>query len=339
MVHCLMARMIADFSIWLYLASHPIDQNGGVYDHCSFHFVELAMKIPFEDHFDTFGKILGALLKFGIFVGGACVVAYSLRIGRFPQGLTIGDSLLLLMAAICFGAVVSLFISSLVGLGITLSPLVRIFFWCAGKLSPKFAKTLSNSTYALASLSWWAALGAAFAVLIIVQVAQRDLSLAWNLPMLSIFLYFMYSVYVSAGTQLVELTRVVNSRVETPQRSDYSVVRKMAQLKIARWAAPLSIVTVPLLVGGATGELLDASMRAAKIRLESPIVYIKQPYSSLMPKALISPALHPPADYVVFESVTVLFNGFGTVTVVAFQDGAKRRTLDIPNDYIIVERN
>ncbi len=34
------------------------------------------MKIPFEDKFDTFGKLMGALLKFGIFLGGTCVVAY-----------------------------------------------------------------------------------------------------------------------------------------------------------------------------------------------------------------------------------------------------------------------
>ena len=296
------------------------------------------MKFPFEEHFDTVGKLLGALIKFGIFVGGACVVAYSLRIGRFPQGLTVGDSLLLLMAAICFGAVVSIFISSLVGLGITLSPLVRSVFWIASKLSAKFATTVKNSPYALAPLSWFAALGALFAVMIIVLVAQRDLTVAWNLPLLSIALYFIYSVHVSAGSQLAELTKVVESRVETPLQADYSTRNRMAKLRQSRWAAPLFIVTVPLLFGGATGEVLDASMRAAKIRLESPLVYIKQPYSSLMPKALIAPTLQAPADYVAYEGVTVLFNGFGTVTVLAFKDGGRRRTLDIPNEYIIVER-
>lgn len=296
------------------------------------------MKIPFEDHFDTLGKLLGALVKFGIFVGGACVVAYSLRIGRFPQGLTVGDSLLLVMAAICFGAVVSIFISSLVGLGITLSPLVRLVVWLASKYSPRFANTVKKSPYALAPFSWLAALGAMFAVIIIILLAQRDLSLAWNLPLLSIALYFMYSIYVSATGQLLELSRVVESRIETSMRSDYSTLNRMAKMKESRLAALLLIVTVPLLLGGATGEVLDASMRAAKIRLESPIVYIKQPYSSLMPQALIAPAVKAPPDYLVYKGVTVLFNGFGTVTVVAFKDGARPRTLDIPNDYIIVER-
>lgn len=192
------------------------------------------------------------------------MVAYSLRIGRFPQGLTIGDSLLLLMAAICFGVVVSIFVSSLVGLGITLSPFVRSLFWIASKISPKFASTLQNSPYALAPPSWFAALGAMFAVIIIVGLAQRDLSLAWNLPMLSIALYFLYSVYASASSQLSDLRQVVESRVETPLQSDYSTITKLAKLKVSRWAAPLFIVTIPLLFGGATGEVLDASMRAAK---------------------------------------------------------------------------
>jgi hypothetical protein len=112
----------------------------------------------------------------------------------------------------------------------------------------------------------------------------------------------------------------------------------MAKLKEARRATPLFIVIVPLLLGGASGEVLDATMRAAKIRLESPIVYIKQPYSSLMPKALVASALQAPADHVPYKDVTVLFNGFGTITVLAFKDGKRRRTLDIPNEYIIVER-
>jgi hypothetical protein len=296
------------------------------------------VKIPFEDKFDTFGKVLGALIKFGIFVGGACVVAYSLRIGRFPQGLAIGDSLLLLMAAICFGAVASIFVSCLVGLGITLSPLVRCVFWIAGKVSPKFAQSARNAPYELAPLSWFAAVGALFAVIIIVQVAQRELSLAWNLPLLSIGLYFFYSVYVSAGSQLEELSKVVESPLESPLRSDYSTHTRMAKLKVSRWVAPLFIVAAPLLLGGATGELLDATMRAAKIRIESPLVYIKQPYSTLMPTPLIAPTLQAPADYVAFDCVTILFTGFGTVTVLEFKDRGRRRTLDIPNEYIIVER-
>jgi hypothetical protein len=112
-----------------------------------------------------------------------------------------------LMAAICFGAVVSIFIYSLVGLGITLSPLVRLVFWIASRLSPMFAKAVKNSPYALASLSWFAVIGALFAVMIIAVLSQRDLSLAWNLPLLSIALYFLFSVYVSASSQLIELMR------------------------------------------------------------------------------------------------------------------------------------
>jgi hypothetical protein len=149
------------------------------------------MKIPCEEHSKKFGKVIAAMLKLAIFLGGACVVAYSLRIGRFSQGLTFGDSLLLVMAAICFGAVASLFVCNLVSLGIMLSP----------------------------------------------------------------------------------------------------------------------------------------------------TVHIKQPYASLMPKALVSATVQAPTDYVAYNDVTVLFHGFGTVTVLAFRDGPRQRTSDIPNDYLVVERH
>lgn len=297
------------------------------------------MKIPFENHFDTLGKVMGTLLKCGIFVGSACVVAYSLRIGRFPQGLTLGDSLLLLMAAICFGTIASLFVYSLVGLGITLSPLVRVFLWLAGKVMPKFARILKEGPYTLAPLSWFAALGALFAIVIIFALAQRDLSMTWNLPLLSITLYFLYSIYTSANSQIIGLSKIVDSPFETSLRADYGTHDKLTKLKTARWAAPLLIVTVPLLLGGATGELLDASMRAAKIRIESPIIYVKRPYSSLMPKALVNPALQAPEGYIAYKGTRILFHGFGMVTVLAFEDGHRRRTLDIPNEYIIVERS
>ncbi len=178
------------------------------------------MKIPFEEHSEKFANVIAEMLKLAIFLGGACVVAYSLRIGRFPQGLTIGDSLLLVMAAICFGAVASLFVFSLVSLGIMLSPMVRFSFWITGKIIPKFANAIKKSPYMLAPLSWFAAIGALFAVLIIVRLAHRDIMLDWNLPLLSIALYFVYSVSVSSHKQLVELgsARRVDARNENPYR-------------------------------------------------------------------------------------------------------------------------
>lgn len=297
------------------------------------------MKIPFEEHSEKFGKVIAAMLKLAIFLGGACVVAYSLRIGRFPQGLTIGDSLLLVMAAICFGAVASLFVFSLVSLGIMLSPMVRFSFWITSKIIPKFGNAIKKSPYTLAPLSWFAAIGALFAVLIIAGLAQRDIMLAWILPLLSIALYFVYSVSVSSHKQLVELGRIVDSPVDTPSRTDYGTHQRIAKLKVSRLAGPTLIVTTSLFFGGATGEVLDASMRAAKIRIESPTVYIKQPYASLMPKALVSATVQAPTDYVAYKDVTVLFHGFGTVTVLAFRDGPRQRTLDIPNDHLVVERN
>lgn len=95
---------------------------------------------------------------------------------------------------------------------------------------------------------------------------------------------------------------------------------------------------MPMLVGGVSGQLLDAAMRAANVRIEKSTIYVKEPYSSLLPKSLISKSQIAPKEYMAFDGLVVLFKGFGKTTVISFADGVTARKLEIPNDQLIIEK-
>ncbi|MFZ3003933.1 MAG: hypothetical protein WA071_26710 [Undibacterium umbellatum] len=80
------------------------------------------------------------------------------------------------------------------------------------------------------------------------------------------------------------------------------------------------ILIVPLLIGGISGQLLEASMRAAHIRIEKTSIYLKEPYATLLPKSLSKSSLNTPKDYLMFDEIKILFTGFGKTTVITFPD-------------------
>ena len=99
-----------------------------------------------EQNLESVLKIVAVSSKFGVLVGGICVIAYSLRINYFPQDLSVGDGLLFIMAAACFGVIYAFFVGSLVSLGITVSPATRGVFqlivW--GHMCPVDFRTITS---------------------------------------------------------------------------------------------------------------------------------------------------------------------------------------------------
>ena len=95
----------------------------------------------FESAMDSLMKVAGAAIKLSIALGSACVILYSIRIGHFPQGLALGDGLLFLLTAGCFGFLYVFFMAGLVGLGSCLSPLtnqaLKLSSWLISKFRGK----------------------------------------------------------------------------------------------------------------------------------------------------------------------------------------------------------
>lgn len=299
-------------------------------------------KIMAKLNFDQLGKNIEGLLKvmtlaskMGILVGGICISAYSLKIGHFPQGLTIGDGLLFMLAAACFGIIYIFFVGSLVSLGVTVSPLIKyfsqIYLW-----TYKFRNTRKPSQiYDFAKFKWSYLIFAFFAVLFVLGLGSNDHNAYWNLPLLSIAMFFFYSAYLSTGEKIKNLEISLKSVVQIDEK-DSSATGKIENLRKAQMLSLGVLMVMPLFVSGVTGQLLDGAMRQAHLRIENAIVFVKEPYATLIPVTAKSPAQPMPAQYVKFEKITVLFKGLGTTTVLSFVEGKVEKRLEIPNDQLIV---
>jgi len=294
-------------------------------------------------NFDQIGKTVEGLLKaltfaskIGILAGGICVLGYSLRIGHFPQGLTIGDGLLFMLAAACFGIVYALFVASLVSLGVVMSPVIKlltkIYMW-----SYKYRKARPPSqVYDFAKFSLPYLIFAIFAFFFILGLGSHDANAYWNLPLLAIAMYFFYSGFLSAGEKIRNLEISQNSLVKIDKQGDLPVT-KIQQLRKAQMLSLALILIMPMLLGGVTGQLLDGAMRQAHIRIESAAIFVKEPYASLIPAVKKSKTQPLVMQYVKFDEILILSKGIGNMTVLYLPDGKSEKRLEVPNDQLIVD--
>lgn len=289
-----------------------------------------------EQNLESVSKIVTAASKLGVLVGGACVLGYSLKIDHFPQDLSVGDGLLFLMAAACFGVIYVFFIASLVALGITASPIIQVTFKFVAWGITLFSKQKIEPTHELAPFEWSSFLFALFSVIIILALGNRDSNAYWKLPLLSVVLYLFYSIYRSCGKKIRTIEQITNSALHTKEKENIAQVGDVENLRKVQLFSLATILIIPLVLGGVSGQLLDAAMRAAHVRIEKSVIYVKEPYSSLLPKSVAAPNQNTPKDYTAFDKATVLFTGFGKTTVISFLDGSATRKLEIPTDHIIV---
>jgi len=291
-----------------------------------------------EQNIESLSKIVTAASKFGVLLGGTCVVGYSLAINHFPQDLSVGDGLLFLMAAACFGVIYVFFTASLVALGVSLSPavrmLIRLFVWGANSF-PRKRKI--RQQYEFAPFEWLAVPCAFFSIIMILTLGSRDPVMYWSLPLLSIGLYFFYSIYRYSGIKLKKIETVSNAVLHTAEKETIVQLGNPQNLRKAQLFSVATIFLVPLALGGVTGQLLDAAMRMAHVRVEKAIIYVKEPFASLISKSAVATNRNSPVGYTAFDKISVLFKGFGKTTVISFQDGNTIRNLEIPNDQLIVE--
>jgi len=298
----------------------------------------LSTSSSLEQNLESLSRMAATASKIGILAGAICVIGYSLRISHFPQDISVGDGFLFLMAAACFGAVYVLFIASFVALGIFLSPFIRyvvkLFVWGYESLHKR---KIGEPFYEFAPFDWSAAIFSPFWILFMLVLGSSDSNAYWHLPLLSVSLYVVYSIYRSSGNKIAKIEEVNNSLMDTDEKRGIARFGNPQKFRRVQLFSLASILIVPLVISGYTGQLLDAAMRLANIRIEKPIIYVKEPYSSLIPKSAIATNVIAPKDYTAFDKTVVLFKGFGKTTVISIQDGVFTRRLEIPNDQVIVE--
>jgi len=52
---------------------------------------------------DAFSKLLSVSFKISVILGAGCLLGYSLKIGSFPEGVTVGDAIIFIFIFLCFG--------------------------------------------------------------------------------------------------------------------------------------------------------------------------------------------------------------------------------------------
>ncbi|WP_405118248.1 hypothetical protein [Pseudomonas leptonychotis] len=291
---------------------------------------------PFVSAADSLLKVTGAAVKLSIALGSACVILYSVRIGHFPQGLALGDGLLFLLAAGCFGFLYAFFTAGLIGLGSCFSPLTNQVLKLSSWVIAKFRGKKIDPAYELEPFQWPAIPFAAMAVMMMIALGGRDYSVYVKLLAVAVMLHIFYSVAVDASKKSRAAQRLQDSVIETPDKAQAAV--EASKHKSIYHIVCFLIMLLPLLVGGVSGQLVDSAMRLANVRIEQPVIYAKAPYDELLPESLIAKNLKAPKGYKVYEGISVRFKGFGSTTVVAFKDEDTERQLEIPNDQLIVEK-
>lgn len=291
---------------------------------------------PFESATDSLMKVAGAAVRLSIALGSACVILYSIRIGHFPQGLTLGDGLLFLLAAGCFGFLYAFFTAGLVGLGSCLSPLMNQVLKFSCWVMAKLRGRKIDPTYELEPFRWIAVPFAVVAVVMIIALGGSDYSVHLKLLATAVMLHVFYSCAVDTSKKLRAAQKLQDSVVETSYKAQ--AVVEASKHKNVYHIVFFLMLLLPLLIGGVSGQLLDSAMRLANVRIEQPVIYARAPYGDLLPESLIAKNLKAPEGYKAYEGISVRFKGFGSTTVVAFKDEGAERQLEIPNDQIIVER-
>lgn len=280
-------------------------------------------------------KVASAVLKISIALGGTYVLIYSIRIGHFPQGLVLGDGLLFLLIAGCFGFIYTFFLVSLIGLGSCLRPLTKFVLGAVDWSLIKLRRKKTDLYETLEPFQFFSIFPAIMAILLIAIFSGRCYEAYVTYFFIAIVLYFFYSLAIKAEREISIAKKQKNTIVYIPGKAKALI--EVKRHKNTYLMSCFLIPTFPLLIGGVFGPLADGAMRLAHVRIDNAVIHMKKPYSDFLPNSLIDEDLETPVGYRSYKNINVLFKGFGITTVIAFKDDATVRQLEIPNDQIIVE--
>lgn len=289
-----------------------------------------------ESQVDFASKLLSLAFKVGVLIGGACLLVYCYRINYFPVGLSVGDGFLLILIATSFGIIYGLFIISLTALGLWLTPILRPVQRLVFSIRQRFTSHRIKEPLKLVSPDLNAFIFGLFGIVFIGVIYQVEPSAIWTLPLTSFFLGALFAAYQQSSSKLAEVLKAEAAKIQSAATDlQISQVDK-TRLRTARGLSFILLFTVPLLMSGASGVLLESGMRFANIKKGSSYVMLRAPYSTFIPSWY--QAKHSPSvpDYIPFEGVEVIFSGMGQKTVIAFKNNNKIQRLEIPNESILV---
>jgi hypothetical protein len=312
---------------------------------------------------DGLGKLLSLLLGLAVFFGGACIALYALSVGYFPEGMSTGDTVVLLIAAAVFAYIYAFFVWTLLSLGMCIfylivNPSLNAALKIAEIIRARrlrrcpYSKKKKGPLYKFAPFTAPLVVPALIGAILIFLLGKKDPNAWFLLPLCAIAMFVFYSAFFSAGKTLSQLKSAKSRIIYTDDNEDLYRFGDENDHKQARWLGLAMLIIAPIVFAKVGGTLIVASMRMCKIRREDATIYVKAPYANFVDKAIANShhasdkptnqsaqALpdSPFIDAKEFDHVTVLFSVIGKNTVVAVTKDPSSRPLVIPDDFIRIE--
>jgi len=290
-------------------------------------------------YLDSLSKVLNILFKLSMLVGGLCLLTYCVRIGYFPKDVGLGDGLIFLMLAACFGFIYIFFLSGLLGLGILFYPLFcafqNIVLFVGRVINKKTNKQVENKKIKFIRPHIDSFLFGIIGLVFIFILGQSDHRVVLNLVLTSIMLALFVAIFLGLSERSKEYNKVFTSPIEHKNTiSEDNARDKIFETKKGQIVIFLTALLFPLIL---SGTLLEGAMKIAGIRKDMTVVYLKPPFSKLIPNRLHdTTAIDLKNHSKAFKHVLVLFGGLGKKTVISFKLGEKEQKLIIPNESIFV---
>ncbi|HEY2454480.1 MAG TPA: hypothetical protein VGI71_18065 [Scandinavium sp.] len=290
----------------------------------------------FEDRIDTVNNVLSLFVKVGVAFGGAVFLLYCLRIGYFPQDVSISDGLLFLLLAVVFGVLYLLFLVCLTSLGLALRPawcgIYKCIFIALRGYNKVTGKSIALPSFSLDKLRVEFYFFALLGVWFIVGFSFTDIYALITLPLCTWGCALMWTAFQNNRRKIMELDDKLYVKLTDNL--------KLKSIEHQQSFIIIMVLILPLLISGVTGKLLDGAMRLANIRNDAATVHVKDPYANYISayglkgeKSSFGP------DFAKFDGIPVLFSGFGKNVVIELTSPAGAVSFAIPSDsiYLIKE--
>lgn len=288
----------------------------------------------------TITEFSSFILKAALAVGCACLILYFIRIGYFPSGVSFGDSILLLMIAVCFGMVSSIVVGAYIYIGLLFSyanrSIINAFLWIISIWPSKEIKYLHYAKFQLLSL-----IISPFGFLIIYVLSDKDVTslIKSFFTMLLVFVLFSQNRddarRISKYYSFMKKSHLKLRRLDILRGLDF----KLGEIKQRYLLTLISLIIIPLIYAGLTLTVLDRTMELVGVRTSHVTVYIKSEYAPLFVEAGGIEMTTSAKGYNKFKNITIAFSGFGDKTALLVDGDKKIGVIAIPNDSLIFYKN
>ncbi|WP_416775890.1 hypothetical protein ACNFJN_12020 [Xenorhabdus budapestensis] len=281
-------------------------------------------------------KILSLAFKLGVTLGGAVLLFYCWKIGYFPQEVSVGDGLLLILLAVAFGGVYLFFVVCLTSLGILLRPvwhgLQSLFLLLLRGYEKATGKSTKYTPFIIEKGGIELFIFAIFGLFFIWGYSLSDVRVLATLVLCVWGCALLWSLYQQSSREIDQL-----EQKEIITDDDSNRLKHLGNWQLLTLGA---ILVIPLLIGGVSGKLLDGSMSLANVRTNAAVVHIKEPYVKYATEyGLKGKESNFGSEYAKFENVSISFNGFGKNVVIEAIGSDGTVPLVIPADHVhIIQR-